>query len=391
MNGGAWRFRNLQLHRRGINATPRHEMRWNRSLAHFLRMAAVGAVMPAVLVPTALMCGLAMPRVAVAQPASLAKMGFASPSAGDGEWTAVEFSAHEARLLAEVRQGEADGRWLFEAALAADGVQHPALTNHLGRWKAWREQLTADLRETTSPHRRARAIFELLHRQALDGGYQADATGLPAALGGAGYNCVSATILFKSLAQMLGLEAVAVQSPEHVYCVVRSSEGEFAVEMTCPRWFDLSANERREALDELAPSAAGHNAADDLRELSSAGLVALVYYNAGVDHLSLGRFRDALSANRKALAFDPGNELARGNLLATLNNWALARYEARDYATAAGLIEYGRTVAPAHRPYVANLAVVYQRWSEQLLAEGNLVQARAFAARSRQSANEVGP
>lgn len=371
-------------------------MRWHRSREIFLPRVTIDPALRAVLV---LACLVGSPSTVAAQgqPASFAERS--GSSAGCGSELDVVYNASEAKVLADARRGDVDGRWLFEAALAADGVVEPAtLANYGQRWRAWHEWLRDHLSESNSPRDRARAIFMLLHRKALVGGYVADATGLQSALGGTGYNCVSATILFNSLAAMVGLNVVAVETPEHVYSVVRSSEGEFAVEMTCRRWFELSADEQREALAERSSDTSPRqmirpetNLRNARRELSPAGLVALVYYNAGVDHLSRGEFRESLSANLKALALDPANELACGNLLASLNNWALARYEARDFAAAARLIEYGRLIAPAHPPYEANLAAIYERWSEQLLAEGRTIESRAIAARRRHSGPDAGP
>lgn len=368
-------------------------MRWHRSLAPFLPTAPVGPVLRTIALLASLIGCLGTVAGAAAQSASLEETKLAPPSPACGsEYGDVVYNPSEARLLAEARRGEVDGRWLFEAALAADGVtDSTALADYRRQWESWREQVSAQLKEPFSPSQRARTIFTLLHCRALGGGYAADATGLQAALDGAGYNCVSATILFNSLATVAGLNVAAIETPEHVYSVVRSGDGEFAVEMTCLRWFDLSADAQRQALAERSPDFDLSSTAGARRELGPAGLVALVYYNAGVDHLSRGEFRESLSANLKAMAFDPANSLARGNLLATLNNWALARYEARDYATAAQLIEYGRRVAPDHRPYKANLAAIYERWSEQLLADGQPAQAHAVAARSRQCCPDTGP
>lgn len=366
-------------------------MRWHRSRAIFLPRITIYPALRAALL-LACLVGCLGTVAADGQAASVAETSL--PSAGGGSDLDVAYGTSEARLLAEARRGKVDGRWLFEAALAADGVVEPAaLANYRRRWQAWHESLRDGVREGSSARDRARAVFMLLHREALVGGYVADATGLRSALGSTGYNCVSATILFNSLAVMVGLNVVAVETPEHVYSVVRSREGEFAVEMTCRRWFELTAAAQREALAERSSDTGSRpmsppetNIRNARRELSPAGLVALVYYNAGIDRLSRGEFRESLAANLKALAFDPANTLAHGNLLATLNNWALNRYESRDFATAARLIEYGRVIAPDHRPYQANLAAIYERWSEQLLAEGKPAQARAIAALSRRVA-----
>lgn len=292
-------------------------------------------------------------------------------------------STVESRLLAEARAGQTAGRWLFEAALAAGGtLDEPALACHRNAWQGW----LATLRQATAacgPREQAEAIFEYLHRHVLRGGYRSDCTDLAHTLAGDGYNCVGATLLFHSLADALGLSVGAVETPEHVYSVVKTPSGPLDIEMTCRRWFEvIDDRAKRRALVE---ETLGKKSPDSTsgRPLSAAGLVALIYYNAGVDALVDERFSDAAQYNLKALRLDPANRLARGNLLATLNNWALARAGRRDYAGAIELLGHGRRIDSDHEPFRANLITLYQRWSDDLSAQGREIEARAVRARAR--------
>ena len=97
------------------------------------------------------------------------------------------------------------------------------------------------------------------------------------------------------------------------------------VETTCPNWFQLTSEMRREAeRAALARDAATDHPASR-REIGAAALVAVIYYNRGVDLLHESRFTEAVSVNVRALRLDPENETAAGNLLASINNWALRR------------------------------------------------------------------
>ena len=60
----------------------------------------------------------------------------------------------------------------------------------------------------------------------------------------------------------------------------------------------------------------------------------MIYYNRGVDLLAAKRFAEAADANANALRLDPQNAVARGNLLATLNNWSIALGDAGQFAEA---------------------------------------------------------
>ena len=117
------------------------------------------------------------------------------------------------------------------------------------------------------------------------------------------------------------------------------------VESTCPRWFRLSDEEKRRA--ESAARATGVVSAGTgpnratCREVSGVALVATIYYNRGVDLLRDNRFAEAVEANTKALWLDPSSDTAHGNLLATLNNWAIHQGETGAYNEAVGLLRTG--------------------------------------------------
>src|SRR5260370_41456120 len=90
------------------------------------------------------------------------------------------------------------------------------------------------------------------------------------------------------------------------------------------------------------------------REIGAAALVAVIYYNRGVDLLHENRFAEAVSVNVRALQLDPENENAAGNLLASINNWALSLCAEGEYAEAAELLARGMGITPHHEPFHTN-------------------------------------
>ncbi len=80
----------------------------------------------------------------------------------------------------------------------------------------------------------------------------------------------------------------------------------------------------------------------------------MIYYNRGVEAVYHGCYAEAVSANCKALLLDSANATARGNLLATVNNWALALAEAGRFTEAEQLLAAGHRFAPEHLPFVHN-------------------------------------
>ena len=76
-----------------------------------------------------------------------------------------------------------------------------------------------------------------------------------------------------------------------------------------------------------------------------------------------------------ALLLDPDNRLAYGNLLAAVNNWALALGDCGNFADAESLLNEGRQFDPTHLPFVHNAEHLQQM---QLQAEVASVKMRTF-------------
>jgi tetratricopeptide (TPR) repeat protein len=274
----------------------------------------------------------------------------------------------EKRLFADA----ADGRWhehtLLAAALLASGVDHPETLHRYQRQVA---ELVDELRRSGEvagpPLERAQAIFEFMHRRILIGGYQLDHTDLSAVLDRGRFNCVSASVLFNCLAGEFGLRTCGLEIPGHAMSRLLFQDGHFDVETTCPTWFRLRHDPQKQA--ELVRQSLGlrpDQARSQPREVSDVELVATIYYNRGIDLLSQKRFAEAAAANAKALRLDPGSVTARGNLLATLNNWAIDLATAGDYPRAAGLLARGMQLDSGYETFRANFVHVHYQWIEDL-------------------------
>ena len=88
----------------------------------------------------------------------------------------------------------------------------------------------------------------------------------------------------------------------------------------------------------------------------------MIYYNRGIDAFNERRFGDAIAANRRALMLDSDNQIARGNLMAAANNWALALCDAGYFAEAERLLTDGQQFDPGHLAFAHNAAHVQQMW-----------------------------
>ncbi len=284
---------------------------------------------------------------------------------------------------------------LMDAALVASGVDNvDSLAAYRFKYAERRAQAQAVCRPDDSPRRRAEALLEYMHREILHGGYDARATELTAALDSGRFNCVSATVLFNALAADCGLPTRAVELPRHAISVVVAGVEPLDVETTCPAWFQLSAEARDRARSTAARSEkrrqgneehGGEQRGSERREISAAGLVAVIYYNRGVDFLAGHEFPAAVSANVRALRLDPASDPARANLLATINNWALDRLAAKDFSGAADLLAQGCRLDNNHEPFHNNQRHVYRLWIESQAAAGHREEAIAVLNTARQT------
>ncbi len=294
-------------------------------------------------------------------------------------WSLIQppLTVLEERLFADAADGRLDDFSLLDAALIASGVIDTA---ELGRYRehmaAWANALKRNGGLDGSPQRQVEAIFEFLHGKILHGKYNLQCTDLRQALDEGRFNCVSATVLFNCLAGELGLSCCGLETPGHALSRVFLPDGPLDVETTCPRWFCLQNDplKQTEALEKTI----GHKPTKDkakLREISPIQLTAMIYYNRGIDFLAEKRFSDAAAADAKALRLDPLNNTARGNFLATINNWAIDLSNAGHYARAADLLRQGLAFDPHYEAFTLNFVHVHHQWSQELCKEGRYAEA----------------
>jgi len=299
------------------------------------------------------------------------------------QWSAYEefegpLCAVEEQLFADAALGRVNDAGLLRAALIAGGVGDPTEL----QWCADRvaqavKTLHDDPRLSGPPRRQAQVVFEFMHAELLYGGYVRDCTDLATTLRTGRYNCVSATVLYDCLASGVGLNVCGLEIPGHAMSRLFLPEGGLDVETTCARWFRILDDPRKktEATQRVLGDASPDAARQRPREVTPVQVAAMIYYNRGVDLLANQRFADALHANAKALRLDPRSETARGNLLATLNNWAITLGTQGRYAEAAARLEQGMRIDPAYDTLVGNYTHVHFQWVEHLCQSGRYSEA----------------
>jgi tetratricopeptide (TPR) repeat protein len=264
----------------------------------------------------------------------------------------------ERRLFAAIHDDRFDNFSLLEAGLIASGIERDGqLRGYCRRFDALVESLRSSGKVRGTPYAQAKAIFEFLHGKLLKGGYSLKASDVREAFDRGRFNCVTATLLMNCLSRRFDLKAVAIELPGHARSRLVLSGKTLEIESTCPQWFDLARDDK--------PNSNG-----PVRQINDVQLVAMIYYNCGVDLLAERRFADAAAANAKALRLDPSNATAKGNYLATINNWGIELATAGEYPKAAELFRLGLAADPAYEAFRANYVKLYREWSTHLCDDG---------------------
>jgi len=306
----------------------------------------------------------------VASPAA-AQSTFVFPGQAAAAADITGNSSADASLPAEITDGRLARLPLIDAALIAGGTSdQPAIETYRRRFEHWVAEMQVSGRIIGTDRDRSRAVLEYLHGRVLTGGFRETSTSLVEAFEHGRFNCISSVILFRALAERFNLKVHGVEVPGHAYAVVESvgngGAGEsFVVQTTCRDWFAAAGDAplQRTLLRQTIGATAADTAEKAQRErrLSDVGLLAVVYYNRGVDHLEAGNHEAAITANRAALALDSANDAARANLLAGLNNWSLELGRRGNYAQALRTLETGLKFAPDYGLFHENLVALYQQ------------------------------
>jgi tetratricopeptide (TPR) repeat protein len=322
--------------------------------------------------------------------ASAARAAVAGGGAASNGRGYVGFATHpdnplEKRLWADAADGRLDDFSPLAAALVAGGVDNQRdLQRYEQKAAALVEKLHRSENLAGTPREQIEAIFKFLHQKVLYAGYDLAYTDLRRVLDEGRFNCISAVVVFGYLADRCGLDCRGLEMPGHAACRVLTADGPIEVETTCPRWFSLSEAEKSRipACGNRSIGAASPPDRTKAREVSPIQLAAMIYYNRGVDFLAEKHFAEAAAANAKALRLDPANATARGNLLATLNNWSIELVNSNRFDEAVQRLRQGMALDPQFAPFTQNFIHVHHQWAEDLCRTGRFDEAASLLSRA---------
>jgi len=286
---------------------------------------------------------------------------------------AVSFgvTADERRAFERARAGRLDAAAFADVALLASGVlDETKRKQYLERIEAIGEKAKLAVASARDPKERAEALLRWLHREALKKGYRRTQTDLSVLLDKQTFNCVSSAVLYNIIALKLGMDVRAIEVPDHAFSVVYQGTSHMDVETTTPQGFNPSRDQIKnfEKLTGFRYIADHHRHLR--REVTEAGLAALIYYNRGVELSAAKRHHEALLAYFRAMNLDSEFASAAKNALATLGNWSYELLTQRKWQQAVDVITIGVELAPNDAVLTNNQLAIWNRWAASLIDAG---------------------
>ncbi len=298
------------------------------------------------------------------------------------ETVEVAILPDEAALFEDAKDGQLD-QWSFaEAALLASGVPDTAKRkNYLEKLATLESQARQKISGAKTSFEKGEKLLQWLHTHPLRGGYNARQTNLSTLLDTGTFNCVSSATFYIVIGRRLGLDLRAIEVPDHAFSIVYEGTRHADVETTTAAGFNPARN--RTAIEAFEKKTGfryiPERHRDKRREVGAAGLVAVTYYNHGVELAKEGKFYEALLAYFRALSLDTESASAVKNVLTVLANWSCKLADEGRLENALAVISVGLELAPEDRTLAHNRKVIWTQKVDVLVKAGDIEKALVAA------------
>jgi len=278
-----------------------------------------------------------------------------------------------------------EGSGFANLALIASGVLDPIKRQaYLRRLDDLERNARAAVASAKTTSEKGEKLLGWLHRGPMAKGYQSNQTDLSVLLDTGFFNCVSSATLYNILAVRLGLDVRAIEVPDHAFSVLYQGTSHMDVETTNASGFNPARDPRiaqqLERMTGFRYIPDSHR--DQRREVDAAGLVAIIYYNHGVQLTEQKRYHEALLAYFRAMSLDPEFGSAVKNALATLANWSVELSQSKKWEDALEVVTTGLSLAPQDATLRNNQEAVWAKWAGALIDAGKRDEAIAVLKRA---------
>jgi tetratricopeptide (TPR) repeat protein len=296
----------------------------------------------------------------------------------------------EEALFADAADGRLDDWTFAEAALmasgAADRATREAYLRQLDRLASQAERALAG---AASDFDKGERLLAFLHAAGgpFGAGYESEQTDLTRVLDEQTFNCVSSAVLYNILAERAGLDARAIEVPDHAFSILYDGTRHADVETTTEGGFNPARDPAAQAEFQRQTGFAyipdSHR--DQRREIGPAGLAAIIYYNHGVVLNRQKRHHEALLAYFRAMSLDREFDSAVKNALASLANWSGELAAGLRFEEAISVLATGLALAPQDEGLKHNRTAIWTDWA---LAEAGAGRDDAALAVLRRAAQD---
>lgn len=276
----------------------------------------------------------------------------------------LELTQEEQIIFAQARNGDLDQQAFESIALLASGVTDvQKRQSYLTQLDQLAGKASAAVQSAGSTQEKGASLLRFLHQTVFRGGYLEKQTNLSTVLDEGVFNCVSSAVLYNAIGKRLGLDVRAIEVPDHAFSIVYDGLDHMDVETTTSEGFNPHRDRIAEFENLTGFRYIPQSNKAKRREINAAGLAALIYYNHGVTHLSEGRYREALSANFRAMSLDPEFSSAATNALAALGRWSSDLADKKQWRQATEVAGIGVRLAPKDRGLASNHKAIWQQWA----------------------------
>jgi tetratricopeptide (TPR) repeat protein len=305
----------------------------------------------------------------------------------------LNISEDEADLFKDASDGKLD-EWTFaEAALLSSGVlDAEKRKKYLAQIDRITEQAKAAVKDTSTPFEKGEALLVWLHKDPMKGGYETHQTDLSTVLADGTFNCVSSATLYNIIGRRLDLDLRAIEVPEHAFSIHYEGTKHVDVETTISAGFNPARDPR--VLEQFTRQT-GFNYipdrhADQRREVTDIGLLALTYYNHGVVRSQKKQHAAALVDYFRALSLDPEFHSAIQNILGTVGSWSSDLSADGEFEQALNVLSMGLRLAPDDKGMRHNQKVTWQKWAITEIKGDRRASALEILARASKALPEAG-
>lgn len=210
----------------------------------------------------------------------------------------------------------------IDLSLLFSGVEEVSIESARQRVLSMVEDFKNQAQDTPDQRSLAESILTYLHDSVFTR-YQELQTRVDTVLETGRYNCVSSAVFYAIFAKAVGIQAGAIRTPDHAFCLVHIDDQKFDVETTTRYGFDPGS--KKEFADSFGKvTGYAYVPPTNYRERSEVGekkLLALILYNRVAFAGGLNRHEEALLPAASAYTFLPDPE-SENLLYMAISNYA---------------------------------------------------------------------